>query len=168
MPSRRDGQARPGRADRRAGPGGRGGAAGEHGAAAAELAVVLPAVVLILAGIAAAGLASVTQVRAAGVAAELAREAARGETAVVLAQTLASSRLDARFERESRDGLECVTVRARLAGSSFVDLTLPGVCVCAAAVVSARSGFPLFEAVSTGAPRRSGEEGGETRGGRSG
>lgn len=102
----------------------------DGGAAAAELAVAMPAVIVILAAVLATALAGVDMVRCAALAGGLARAAARGEPAGQLDSVAAASGLDATTSVESRDQLICVTVRARTLGALIGGIDLQPVTVC--------------------------------------
>ncbi len=103
---------------------------GDRGAAAAELAMVMPAVVVILAAIIATALATVQLVRSATLASGLARSAAVGETAAELDRIVENSGLDAQISVETHGETACVTVKTRMLDSILSGVSLSPVTVC--------------------------------------
>lgn len=89
----------------------RGGSADEEGSAAAEFAVVLPAVVVVLALCLGSVSASAQYVRLVDAAADAARSAARGDDAAV---PVGRVHAGAAVSTSEDDGLVCVSVRAEL------------------------------------------------------
>jgi hypothetical protein len=92
----------------------------DAGAAAAEFAVAMPAVLLVLmAALAGIGV-SVLQVRAQDAAADAARILGRGEAGGAVAAHLAAQLPGASWSSSERDGLVCVRVSVAGAGPAAV------------------------------------------------
>ncbi|WP_255447061.1 TadE family type IV pilus minor pilin [Schumannella soli] len=104
----------------RRGPFGRGGLVSalraQHGGAAAEFAIVLPAVLAALALCLGAVQLAATQLRAQDAAADAARAWARGDDASLAGRALGS----ASVARSDEGDLVCATVTARAAGAAGV------------------------------------------------
>lgn len=103
---------------------------GECGAAAAELAVTMPVVTAVIAVIVISALSGVQLVKAAALAGDVARSAARGEPDATIDEAIANSGLAADVDIDRRDGAACATVRAAALGADWLGVELPGVTVC--------------------------------------
>jgi Flp pilus assembly protein TadG len=90
----------------------------DSGSAAAEFAVAMPAVLLVLAMLLGGVQLSGLQLRAQDAAADAARSWARGESGSVVAGHLAQQLPGARVTRSSRADLVCATVRVAGRGLS--------------------------------------------------
>lgn len=107
-------------------------AVGDRGAAAAELAVAMPAVIVILVVLVTAGMASYHLVRAASLSGGLARAAARGESGAELERLADRFGLDASYSVQSSEAMSCVSVTPALFGTETWSIALPPVTVCSA------------------------------------
>lgn len=96
----------------------------ERGSVAAELALALPAVLLVLAlGVGGLG-AAARQVSLQDAAADAARLLGRGEDAGAASATVSRAVPDASLSSSSGGGLVCVTARSEVAVGAFLRLPL--------------------------------------------
>ncbi len=117
------------------GPGARPAAADEHGSVAAEFAIALPAVILVLAMVLGGLQLGVLQLRLQDAAADAARSLGRGDSAAAVASRLAQQIPGARWSSSRSGALVC----ARLVASAGGPAAMLGLTVSAASCAQAET-----------------------------